>query len=90
MRLTVITRFAIDGEEFDSPERAEKHIEERIFKHLEKGLGDALRGMEDCHGASIAYSEKSKMKLALMQYVLDNRDDLAALLSADLSVSDED
>lgn len=90
MHLTVITRYAIDGQEFDNPKKAEKHIEERIFKHLEKGLGDALRGMEDSHGSSIAYSEKAKMKLALMQYVLDNRADLSALLSADFSIEEND
>jgi hypothetical protein len=79
MRLQPITRYAIDGQEFETPKKAAKHIEERVFKHIQKGT--------ECAGWG---SEPSKMRLELMAYILANREDLAALLSADLSVTEDD
>ena len=78
MKIQKIERYSIDGHEFDSIKKAQKHIEERIFKHIQNGTAYAGAG-----------SEQSKMRLELMGYILKNRDDLAALLSADFSTENE-
>lgn len=79
MRLQTVTRYAIDGKEFDRIKDAEKHIENRIFAHIQKGTAYAGAG-----------SEPSKMRLELMAYILAHRADIAALLTADLSIEEED
>ena len=79
MRLEIVTRFAIDGKEFDSVNKAQKHIEERIFKHVQNGTAYAGAG-----------SEQSKMRLELMRYILENKEDIANLLLADFQIESED
>jgi hypothetical protein len=78
MRLRTITRYAIDGAEFDDVEKARRHIEGRIFKHVQAGTAYAGAG-----------SEQSKMRLDLMAYILAHRADIAALLSADLTPEED-
>ena len=79
MRLRKVTYYAIDGKTFDCPEKAKKHIEERIFKHVQNGTAYAGAG-----------SEQSKMRLELMRYLMANKADIAALLSVDFDLEDED
>lgn len=78
MKLEVITSYAIDGQFFQTTKKAQKHIEDRIFKHIQKGTAYAGAG-----------SEQSKMRLELMNYILQNKQDIAALLSADFNINDE-
>lgn len=79
MRIQTITRYAIDGQEFETIKKAAKHVEERIFKHVQTGTAYAGAG-----------SEPSKMRLELMAYILANRVEIAALLTADLTVDDSE
>ncbi len=79
MKLEIVTRFAIDGKEFDSVNKAQKHIEERIFKHVQNGTAYAGAG-----------SEQSKMRLELMRYILENKEDIANLLLTDFQIESED
>lgn len=77
MKLQKIIRYALDGQEFDTPKKAEKYVQDRIFKHVQNGTAYAGAG-----------SEQSKMRLELMVYIMENRADIAALLTADLSDDD--
>lgn len=79
MKLRSITLYAIDGQSFETIKKAQKHIEDRIFKHIQNGTAYAGAG-----------GEQSKMRLELMQYVMQNKADIAALLSADLSPDDNE
>ena len=79
MKLQIVTTFAIDGQAFDTIKKAQKHIEDRIFKHIQNGTAYAGAG-----------SEQSKMRLELMQYIMQNKEDIAALLSADFSLDDNE
>lgn len=78
MQLQVITLYKIDGQCFDSVKKAQKHIEDRIFKHVQNGTTYAGAG-----------SEPSKMRLELMQYIMANKEELASLLAADFDVYEE-
>lgn len=79
MKLQIVTRYAIDGHEFDGVKGAKKHIEDRIFKHVQAGTAYAGAG-----------SEQSKMRLELMAYILANKQDIAQLLNADFDVETGD
>lgn len=78
MKLQKIISYAIDDQSFETIKKAQKHVEDRIFKHIQKGTEYAGAGCE-----------QSKMRIELMQYVMQNKADIAALLSADLSLDDE-
>lgn len=79
MKLETLTVYRIDGETFDSVKKARAHIEDRIFKHVQAGTAYAGAG-----------SEQSKMRLDLTAHILKHRAELADLLSADFSESDND
>lgn len=79
MKLQTVTLYKIDGKCFDTAKKAKDHIEDRIFKHVQKGTEYAGAG-----------SEPSKMRLELMQYILSNKEDIAALLSADFDPENEE
>ena len=78
MKLEQIVKYKIDGTEFNSIKDAKAHVDARIFKHIQKGTAYAGAG-----------SEPSKMRLELMAYILENRVDIANLLSANFEVSND-
>lgn len=78
MQLQILTVYKIDGLCFDSVKKAQKHVEERIFKHLQNGTAYAGAG-----------SEQSKMRLELMRYILANKEDIAGLLGANFDVYED-
>lgn len=78
MQLQTHTVYKIDGQCFDSVRKAQKHIEERIFKHIQNGTAYAGAG-----------TEQSKMRLELMHYILAHKEDLTSLLSANFNVYDD-
>lgn len=79
MKLELVTLYSIDGVCFDSVKKAQKHVEDKLFKHVQNGTAYAGAG-----------SEQSKMRLELMRYLMENKKEIASLLSADFSLEDDD
>lgn len=59
--------FEFDGKEYSSFERAVDAVENKIYKHVEAAV----------KGTDIRHSQKQQV----MQYILDNKEDLVRLLS---------
>lgn len=75
MQLETVIQYRIDGQLFDSVNKAIKHVENRVFKHIQNGTAYAGAG-----------AEQSKMRLELMAYILENKHDIVNLLSADFNI----
>lgn len=78
MQLQAVTLYKIDGQCFDTVKKAKEHIEGKIFKHIQKGTEYAGAG-----------SEPSKMRLELMRYILEHKEELASLLTANFGVYED-
>lgn len=59
--------FEFDGKEYSSFERAVDAVENKIYKHVKAAV----------KGTDIRHSQKQQV----MQYILDNKEDLVRLLS---------
>lgn len=66
--------YKFDGEEYPSFDRAVDAVENKIYSHIEKALKDT----------DVRHSQKGKV----MEYILQNKEELVRLLSVDTRVLD--